>query len=980
MKSIFFSVITVTHNRASSGFLHECIESVQSQKCDSFSYEHIIIDDGSTDNTEEVVEKYASTDSRIKYYKQQNIGLAHSLKNAIQKASGKYLFKLDDDDLMTEGALLARYQYIVNNKDIDWFYAKAEWIDDYGLPTEQLYQSQFFEDYAYERMLISNYIHGGTETIKTEVAKAIVWPEWLVWSQDYFLWLELLRPEKRLRYGFHEDIVMLYRYHTSSYTTSINSSTDKKRQKEELNNKIRSELHPDSLAFLANKAYEWSSEAIRTNEYWARQFNARVAPLEKRIAELESQNNSFVASRVIGPIIKAREFKHKRVGSVRSIPVRVVNKISNKIKINKKEIQYLLIDKKKHQSEKPLVSVVTPFYNRKDTMPETIRSVLGQTFQDFEYIIVNDGSTEIESVEYLKRIAHPKIKVIHQDNAGVAEARNTGIKNSNGKYILCLDSDDIIEPTYIEKAIAVLETDPEVDLVTYDSKMFGAINDFYFYKSYDPMKLLEENLVLTAAVFKKKAWEEVGGYKNEIGYEDWEFWVNLAEHGYFGKHIPESIFNYRTAEISRYVDDQETHHENTAYIKNTHPDYYTKVRKHKESREHLRKYHKLSEALMNLSDAKSYRADSTNNPKILIAIPWMTFGGAETLIYNFCKEIANDYAVSFVTGLKASNEWEYKFKEISKNIYHLANLFDDQKLYLEFISNYISTRGVEVLHIIHTSFVFEMLPEIKKRHPGLKVAVTVFNDKAHFNESTEYGDFIDVYTSDNQYVCSKYKSILKEKGAGSEVKLIPNGINSDKVFSLSNHDRNAERQKLGIKTDDLAVFFVGRLSEEKNPDVFLAAAKEILSKDRKTNVRFFMIGDGVMGDSLYREIREFNSGKLKYLGYQSDIAKYLSAADVFVLPSSTEGFPLSILEAMAMNVVVVASRVGAIPDVIVNGVDGYVISPGSKEEIIECIEKLRVDIKLMKKMKKLAREKVETKYSNTILGNNYRKLYNKLLK
>src|SRR3546814_7916773 len=95
-------------------------------------------------------------------------------------------------------------------------------------------------------------------------------------------------------------------------------------------------------------------------------------------------------------------------------------------------------------------------------MPENIRSVLGQTFQNFEYIVVDDGSPDTNAQEYLKKVQHPKITVLHQENQGVAAARNMGIVHAKGKYILCLDSDDLIEPTYIEMAVLMLEANPMI--------------------------------------------------------------------------------------------------------------------------------------------------------------------------------------------------------------------------------------------------------------------------------------------------------------------------------------------------------------------------------------------------------------------------------------------------------------------------------------------------------------------------------------
>jgi L-malate glycosyltransferase len=175
------------------------------------------------------------------------------------------------------------------------------------------------------------------------------------------------------------------------------------------------------------------------------------------------------------------------------------------------------------------------------------------------------------------------------------------------------------------------------------------------------------------------------------------------------------------------------------------------------------------------------------------------------------------------------------------------------------------------------------------------------------------------------------------------------------------------------------VLFVGRLSPEKNPDVFIDSAKQILKNNPSQKIKFFIIGDGIMRSDIEKEISKIDSD-IKYLGYQKNIAKYLSLADVFVLPSSVEGFPLSILEAMSMNLAVIASNVGAIPDVLNHRKDGFIVEPGNSLDITKIINELNDDRMLLNKVKKAARLKVVKLYSNISLKNNYKKLYEDLTK
>ncbi|MCI5167028.1 MAG: glycosyltransferase family 2 protein, partial [Candidatus Electrothrix sp. GM3_4] len=113
----------------------------------------------------------------------------------------------------------------------------------------------------------------------------------------------------------------------------------------------------------------------------------------------------------------------------------------------------------------PRVSVVIPCYNQGSFIDETIHSVLAQTWQYFEIIVVNDGSTDPFTVNHLQQLNFPKTRVLHTENQGLSSARNNGIREAQGEYILPLDADDRIGPTYLEQAIRLLDADPELGIV-----------------------------------------------------------------------------------------------------------------------------------------------------------------------------------------------------------------------------------------------------------------------------------------------------------------------------------------------------------------------------------------------------------------------------------------------------------------------------------------------------------------------------------
>jgi len=727
------------------------------------------------------------------------------------------------------------------------------------------------------------------------------------------------------------------------------------------------------------------------------QLNKTILDLRAELFTLRDELQAMRNSRVLGKIIKTREV----IGDPHTLPHRSVNKVrrtvakfipdairlplmknlrrardaarSGSASYRSKSISVVTVKNTLLPKGAPLVSVVIPYYNRADTIDDTLHSLTRQTFTNFETIIIDDGSPDKLSIDKLKDIAkkNPHIRIISQKNQGVAATRNNGIEQAKAPYIVCLDSDDMLEPTYLEKAATILETNPDVSIVTAYMNVFGVMIDEVQHAQFDPLKLYRDNMIITAAMFRKGAWAASGGYKSNIGYEDWEFWINLVELGYQAITIPEQLFRYRTSMQSRYVEDKGVHWNTMRTIRSLHPDYKKKVKAGLGENRSIRHVIDQETAFINLEPHIGVQKAKAN---VMVTIPWMTFGGAETLIYNFARELKDDYNITFVTGLKSENEWEYKFKEISENIYHLANLFTTPDLYLDYVSRLITLNKIDTLHIIHNGFTFEMLAELKTRHPKLRVILTLFNDRAaYFDQSLEYSTLIDTYTSDNGSVINHFK---KELGENHDFRVIPNGIDSTNDFNPALHDRDELRAEFELDNDEVAVFYVGRFSEEKNPDVFLDAAAEIIHNQPKVSkVRFFMIGDGPMRAVIEKQVASISSTRITYLGYQSAIAHYLSAADIFVLPSAIEGFPLSILEAMAMRVVVIASNVGAVSEVITSGKDGFVVTPGSAKEIVEAIKKLATDKKLLATMKKLSRAEVEAKYSNIILGKNYRRLY-----
>ncbi len=200
---------------------------------------------------------------------------------------------------------------------------------------------------------------------------------------------------------------------------------------------------------------------------------------------------------------------------------------------------------------KPKVSIIIPAYNAIKYLPETVESVLKQSFTDFELLIINDGSSD-NTVEWVSSISDSRVRLISQENKGLSGARNTGITSSKGEYISFLDADDIWEPTKIEKQVYKLDNDPTVGLVYTWVK--------YFYEDIESVRLgdpdaegnvlkaiLEANVVMCGsnAMVRRFCFEEVGKFdENLTSIEDWDMWIRIASKYSFAV-VKEALVYYR---------------------------------------------------------------------------------------------------------------------------------------------------------------------------------------------------------------------------------------------------------------------------------------------------------------------------------------------------------------------------------------------------------------------------------------------------
>lgn len=201
---------------------------------------------------------------------------------------------------------------------------------------------------------------------------------------------------------------------------------------------------------------------------------------------------------------------------------------------------------------KPLVSVLMPLYNNEKYVKEAVQSILKQTFNDFEVIIINDGSTD-RSSKIAKAFKDKRIRVIdHKKNLGIVKSLNQGIKTAKGKYIIRMDSDDISRPNRFKRQITYMEAHPETIVCASWIRVFGTEKTYIWKTPTDHNDIMARSLFETPIAHPSVILRREALIKNRLFFdekylyaEDYELWTRVGKVGRLAT-IPQVLLDYRT--------------------------------------------------------------------------------------------------------------------------------------------------------------------------------------------------------------------------------------------------------------------------------------------------------------------------------------------------------------------------------------------------------------------------------------------------
>jgi glycosyltransferase involved in cell wall biosynthesis len=198
----------------------------------------------------------------------------------------------------------------------------------------------------------------------------------------------------------------------------------------------------------------------------------------------------------------------------------------------------------------PEVSIVIPVYNSGAFLVDSIDSIDANRYcPAVEIVVVDDGSTDLDTIHLLGSLAVRGVKVFRQENKGPGAARNLGVLKSSGRNIVFLDSDNRIRPEMIETGSALLRTNAAIGGV-YGAPIFFGDTDVprFCAGQTDRFEILVKNSVDVCAMIRREVWDSVDGFDEDprlIGFEDWDFWIRVLGNGWRLEYVSETWYEYR---------------------------------------------------------------------------------------------------------------------------------------------------------------------------------------------------------------------------------------------------------------------------------------------------------------------------------------------------------------------------------------------------------------------------------------------------
>jgi glycosyltransferase involved in cell wall biosynthesis len=655
-----------------------------------------------------------------------------------------------------------------------------------------------------------------------------------------------------------------------------------------------------------------------------------------------------------GLLVEAPVFEHRRQATMFDLAPARKRFLHSQILIFNSDCYKPLSVTNSKRSSRPLISIVIPIHDRTTDLGASLRSLEEQTTQDFEIVLVNDGSGDLESLRLLTEIRNSvAIRVIDTNHSGPASARNRGALAANADLLLFLDSGNLLDRGAIEKLCWTLARYPQVAFV-YSGAVHSGDIEALTYDDFEPQCLHRDNHLTTSCVIRREVFFELGGFDclSKSSQEDSDFWRRLVERGHAGMLFREPLFHYRRHKEGQSTEPTlaaaagEARLSTEAITRHTTTSHRPAPLMPEMPRDPLlaRMEQALRDVILDSIPREGYRRPNVPNlfsPQrwdggqinILYLIPSFYVGGAEVFDLRVLSCLSKDkYRVILVACEEPDGPWYDDFKALAGEIYALRRMGDDQAGHEAFLRYLMVSKSVDIVFNRNTWLGYDLAANWRSISKQVR-----YVDLLHLHAfgadwvgiAAKYHDKIDL-----RYVgTEEVRNYAVERYGLSQdpFRALYYGMSPDELPDRQTcaHRRAALREKWRISESAFVVGLIARLTDQKDPVRWLSIAAKIA--EHRTDTVFLVVGDGELLSAARAHAADLGlADRVVFTGYQKDAANYCAAMDVFLLTSKYEGIPLVVLAALAHGTPMVAADVGGIREAL-NRDTGRLLPPDAED-------------------------------------------------
>lgn len=556
----------------------------------------------------------------------------------------------------------------------------------------------------------------------------------------------------------------------------------------------------------------------------------------------------------------------------------------------------------------PAVSIITAYDNAGALFLETVRSVLRQSLQQWEWLVVNDGSDTPAALRALTplRSADDRIRVIDQPHRGTPAAWNVGIAASRAPLLFFLDADALLVPTALEQLAWTLASRHQSAFAGGWRVVCGRERVTQAHGFDTRHAFLHENTASAQSMIRRAVFEQVGGFDESRtpAAASYEFWLRCAAHGLWGHDIPEYLIWLRDQPPANEHMQRALHHE----LRARYPQLYRAGLPRLARGGGILDAHALIQTELPFQNMLR----PIGKRRVLLLLPWIKVGGADRFALDLVAGLtARGDRVSVCLLRDMAHTWVDELRRAGSDVFNLLAFLDPAD-YPRFLHYLIGARQITTVLMSNSLLAYQMLPYLRAHCPQV-----AFVDYLHAEEPWRNGGFprasvdhdglLDLHIVSSQHL---RRWMIAAGAAPAPIEVCTINVDAER-WQPNPALRASVRAELGIADDLPLLLFVGRLAPEKRPQLLA----EVLRRLHESGAAFLalIVGDGEDRAWLRYVVYRHGLGEhVRLLGSVPSprVHALMAASDLLLLPSDREGIALTLYEALATGVVPVAADVG----------------------------------------------------------------------